>query len=144
MLIRLLSNQIKDYEKEINETIDKTIPLYQESLRTKLFMELLTGKAQCWMLNYQGLDSGTFITKIEEDTSCGGKTCTLLCGYSPVGLLNGSAAVYELWKTLSKFARSQGCDRIGMFTDNPEVEKYLNMFKIIWATKYYQIKLEED
>ena len=144
MLIRLLSNQIREYEDVINETIDKTIPEYQEELRSKLFEELLFGTAQCWMLEYAGEFSGMYITKITEDTACGGKTCVLLSGYSPVGILNGSAAVYEGWKTISTFAKSQGCDRISMYTTNPEVEKYLSMFDVLWATKYYQIKLNKE
>jgi hypothetical protein len=144
MLVRILSNQIRNYEEIINEAIDKTIPKYQETLRTKLFEELLLGIAQCWVLDYNKEFSGVYITKVVEDTACGGKCCVLLCGYSPVGILNGSAAVYEAWETISEFARGHGCDRISMFTNNPEVEKYLNMFYKIWTTKYYQIKLQGD
>jgi hypothetical protein len=144
MLVRLLSNQIREYEDVINETIDKTIPEYQETLRSKLFEELLFGIAQCWALEYNGKFSGIYLTKIVEDTACGGKSCVLLAGYSPVGILNGSAAVYEAWKTVSEFALGQGCDRISMFTNNPEVEKYLHMFDKLWETKYYQIRLNKE
>ncbi len=144
MLIRLLSNQIKQYEDVINETIDKTIPEYQEELRTKLFEELLFGTAQCWISDYAGQFEGVFITKIEKDTATGAKTCTLISGYCPGGFLNGSSSVYEGWKAISIFAKSQGCDRIAMFTNNSEVEKYLHMFDKIWETKYYQIRLDKE
>ena len=144
MLNRLLSNQIEKYEDVINEAIDKTIPEYQEKLRTKLFEELLFGTAQCWISEYKNQFEGVFITKIEEDTAIGARTCTLISGYTPGGFLNGSASVYAGWEAVSKFALSQGCDRISMYTNNPEVEKYLHMFDKIWETRYYQIRLNKE
>ena len=144
MLVRLLSNQIREYQDVINETIDKTIPEYQEELRTKLFEQLLFGSAQCWISYDKGNFEGVVITKIEEDTAVGGKTCTLISGFAPDGITNGSASVFAGWEAVSKFARSQGCDRIAMYTDNPEVEKYLHMFDKIWATKYFQIRLDKE
>ena len=141
MLVRLLSNQIQSYEDVINKTINETIPEYQPKLRSKLFEELLFGLAQCWILHDQKTFDGVFITKIQEDTACGGKACVLLAGYAPQGLTNGAAAVMSGWETISKFAKENGCDRISMYTDNPEVIKYLHMFDKIWETKYYQIRL---
>ena len=144
MLIKLLSNQIQEYQDVINEAIDKTIPEYQEELRTKLYEELLLETAQCWISYDKEQFEGVVITKIEEDTAIGGKTCTLISGFAPSGINNGSASVFSGWEAVSKFAISQGCDRIAMYTDNPEVEKYLNMFDKIWATRYYQIRLNKE
>jgi len=145
MLVRLLSNQIRDHEVIINETIDKTIPEYQEKMRTKLFEELLFGTAQCWLLTdeYNKFNS-VCITKVEEDTATGGKKCVLISGYAPNGITNGSASVYAGWEVVSKFASSQGCDRIAMYTNNPEVTKYLHMFDRIWQTEYHEIRLNKE
>jgi len=144
MLVRLLSNQIQQYENVINEAIDKTIPEYQEKLRTKLFEELLFGVAQCWISYDKEQFEGVVITKIQEDTATGAKACVLISGYAPDSILNGSASVFAGWEAVSKFALSQGCDRISMFTNNPEVEKYLHMFDKIWETRYYQIRLNKE
>ena len=144
MLNRLLSNQIREYEDVINETIDKTIPEYQTALRSKLFEELLFGTAQCWLSYDKEAFEGVVITKIQEDTACGGKMCVLISGFAPKGIINGAASVFAGWETISKFAKENGCDRISMFTDNPEVEKYLHMFDKIWETRFYQIRLNKE
>lgn len=144
MLVRLLSNQIAAYEDVINEAIDKTIPLYQDSLRTKLFNELLLGTAQAWELKENGHSYGLFITKVEEDTACGGRKFTLISGYVPGGMENKSASVFDGWQTMSKFAKVENCDRIAMYTSNQEVIKYLTMFNIIWETKYFEIELDRE
>ena len=146
MLIRILSNQIREYEDVVLEAIEKTIPEYQEQLKTKLFEELLFGIAQLWVsYTAEGnVFEGVFITKIVEDTACGGKSCVLISGYAPGGFINGASSVFNGWKDLSKFALSQGCDRISMYTNNPEVEKYLHMFDVKWATKFYQLSLDKE
>lgn len=144
MLVRLLSNQIQQYEDVINETIDKTIPEYQTQLRSKLFEELLFGTAQCWLSYYKEQFEGVVITKIIEDTACGGKSCVLISGYAPNSIINGSASVFAGWEAVSKFAIAEGCDRISMYTNNPEVEKYLHMFPKLWETRFYQIRLNKE
>lgn len=142
MLVRILSNQIREYEEVINETIDKSIPEYQTEMRSKLFEELLFGTAQCWISSSEGKFEAVILTKIEEDTSCGGKLCILLGGYAPGG--TSSASFYAGWIAVSKFALSQGCDRIALFTDNPEIKKYMGMFDKIWETTYYQVRLNKE
>ena len=142
MLVRLLSNQIQQYEDVINETIDKSIPEYQEEMRTKLYEELLLGIAQCWVSTSEGKFEAIILTKIQEDTACGGKLCTLLGGYAPNGTC--SASFQAGWIAVSKFALSQGCDRIALYTNNPEIKKYMGMFESIWKTTYYQIRLNKE
>lgn len=142
MLIRLLSNQIQEYEEVINETIAKTIPEYQEKMKTKLYEDLLFGNAQCWLSEFEGKFEAIIITKIEEDIAVGGKTCTVISGYAPGGTC--SASFYQGWEALSVFAKSQDCDRIALYTDNVEVEKYLPMFDLIWSTRYYQVRLNKE
>jgi len=142
MLVRLLSNQIRQYEDVINETIDKSIPEYQTQMRTKLFEELLFGIAQCWISTDAGKFEAIILTKIQEDTATGGKLCTLLGGYAPNG--TSSASFYAGWEAVSKFAISQGCDRIALFTNNPEIKKYMGMFPKIWETTYYQVSLHKE
>ena len=142
MLNRLLSNQIEKYEDVINETIIKTIPEYQEKMKTELYNDLLLGNAQCWISSYLDKFDGVVITKIEKDIAVGGKTCTLISGYSPTGTC--AASFYQGWEAVSKFAKNQDCDRISLYTNNPEVEKYLHMFDIIWETRYYQMRLNKE
>ena len=142
MLVRILSNQIQQYEDVINETIEKSIPEYQEKMRTKLFEELLFGTAQCWVSTFEGKFEAIILTKIQEDTACGGKLCTLLGGYAPNGTC--SASFYAGWETVSKFALNQGCDRIALYTDNPEIKKYMPMFDKIWEVTYYQVRLNKE
>ena len=143
MLIRLLTNQIPEYREVIDQTIDKAIPEYQESLRTKLYEELLFGISQCWISTEAGKFEVIIITRIDPqlDTAKGGKTCTLLAGYAPGG--TSSASFYSGWEIVSEFAKSQGCDRIDLYTTNPEIEKYMGMFPKIWEAKYYQVSLAE-
>lgn len=141
MLTRLLSNQIPVYKDVIDETIEQAIPKYQEKLRTKLYEDLLFGTSQCWISTDQGQFEAVLITRINEDTALGGKTCTLIAGYAPGG--TSSASFLSGWETISKFAKKQACDRIDLYTDNIEVEKYLGMFPKIWETRYHQISLKE-
>ena len=140
MLVRLLTNQIPTYRKIIDQTIERAIPEYQESLRTKLYEELLFGTAQCWISTDAGKFEAIIITKIDLDVAKGGKTCTLLAGYAPNG--TSSASFYAGWEAVSIFAKSQGCDRIDLYTNNTEIEKYMSMFDKIWEAKYYQVSLK--
>ena len=142
MLVRLLSNQIQEYQDVINETIDKAIPEYQEELRTDLYESLLFGRSQCWISTEKNKFEAVILTNISKDLAKGGKTCTLLAGYAPGGI--SSASFYAGWEAVSKFAKSQGCDRIDLYTNNPEIEKYMHMFPKLWETKYYQVSLKED
>lgn len=144
MLVKLLSRDIPDYRDVIMEGIDNTIPAYQNKMKTDLYEQLLLDIAQCWILTENNHFEGVFITKIEEDTACGGKKFTLISGWAPAGMERKSQAVLAGWKTMSEFAESKGCDRIAMYTDNEEVIKYLSMFKILWATKYFEIELNKE
>lgn len=144
MFVKLLARDIPEYRDVINEGIDNTIPAYQDKMKTDLYEQLLLGIAQCWILKENSHFEGVFITKIEEDTSCGGKKCTLVSGWAPGGMERKSQAVLAAWKVMSEYAKSEGCDRIAMFTDNKEVIKYLNMFKVLWATKYFEIELNRE
>ena len=142
MLVRILSNQIQQYEDVINETIEKTIPEAQPQLLTKLYEELLFGIAQCWVSTRQGKFEAIILTKIEENTACGAKCCVIISGYAPNG--TNSASFYEGWKDISKFAIANDCDRISLYTNNPEIEKYMHMFDLIWDARYYQVRLNRE
>jgi len=142
MLVRILSNQIQQYEDVINETIDKSIPEYQIQMRTKLFEELLFGLAQCWVSTDAGKFEAIILTKIQTDTAMGGKLCMILGGYAPKG--TSSASFYAGWEAISKFALANDCDRIALFTENPEIKKYMGMFDKIWETTYYQVRLNKE
>lgn len=140
MLVKLLSRQIPDYEDVINDGLEKTLPGFQVGAKADLYRDLLVDTAQCWLLHRDGGYKGVFITRIEEHNELGGKILTLISGYAPDGM-GGSGAVLEGFETMKKFALANGCDRIAFYTDNPEVEKYLTMFPVIWKTKYYQLDL---
>ena len=144
MFVKLLARDIPDYRDVIMEGINNTIPAYQEKMKNDLYEQLLLDIAQCWILTENSHFEGVFITKIEEDTACGGKKCTLVSGWTPAGMDRKSQAVLAAWKVMSEFAKSEGCDRIAMYTDNEEVIKYLTMFKPVWTTKYFEIELNKE
>ena len=142
MLTKLLSRQIPEYQDVINEGMKATLPALQVGMIPDIYKQLLDETAQCWISAREGRFEAVYITRVESDPNIGGKIFTVLSGYAPDGL-TGSGSVLEGFETMKKFALGQGCDRIAFYTNNPEVEKYIGMFDLLWKTRYYQFKLEE-
>lgn len=139
MLIKLLSNQIETYQDVIRETLDITMPDYQQELKTKLFEELLLDKAHCWIVyDDEGLKF-VGIAKITEDTCLGCKIFEIIS----MRTFNNSDKniFFKLFEEVRKFALKEGCDRFAGYTNNEALIKQLRLFDIIWETKYFQIKL---
>lgn len=142
MLTKILSRQIPEYEVLINETLKAALPEVQIGMSAEVYKQLLDESAQCWISNREGRYEGMVITRVEVDPALGGNILTVLAGHAPEGL-TGSGSVIDGYDTLKKFALSQKCDRIAFFTSNPEVEKYIGMFDVLWESRYYQFRLEE-
>ena len=142
MLVKLLARQIPEYQDVINEGMKATLPPFQVGMISEVYKQLLDETAQCWISTREGKFEAVYVTRVEYDPAIGGKLFTVLSGYAPSGL-TGSGSVLEGYETMKKFALSQGCDRIAFYTNNPEVEKYIGMFDLLWETRYYQFKLEE-
>lgn len=141
MLVKLLPRQIPEWQDIILESMKHTLPASQVHASTDFVKDLLMDTAHAWILYREGEYKGVFLTRFEEHNELGGKMLTLLSGYAPDGIA-GSGAVLEGFETMKKFAMANGCDRIAFYTDNPEVEKYLGMFPVLWKTHYYQLSLE--
>jgi hypothetical protein len=141
MLVKLLPRQIPEWQDIILDSMKHTLPASQAHASTEIIKDLLLDIAQGWVLYREGEYKAISITRIEETNELGGKMLTLLSVYAPKGL-SGSGALLEGFETMKKFALANGCDRIAFYTDNPEVEKYLGLFPVLWKTHYYQLSLE--
>lgn len=139
MLVKLLAKQIPEYREVIEETINETIPEFQEKLRSELYKSLMLDQAQCWISTRDGKFEAVVLTQVEETHSVSGKILMILRIYAPNGTSSG--AVKEGLEVLDAFAKSVGCDRMGGYTDNPEWEKYLTLFDVVWQTRYYEVRL---
>ena len=140
MLVKLLSNQIDAYQDVITETLEKTLPEYQQNMKTQLFEELLSDKAQCWIVHK---DSGGFegvgITRFKEDLSIGVKVLEVVSAYAFNGTT--SSTFLKAFNEMRKFALKHDCNRLAAYTNNEEIIKYVRMFPILWETTYFQLEL---
>lgn len=140
MLIKLLPEQVPLYEEVIIETIDKSMPDYEERIRTNLFKELLLGTAQAWIqLREDESFEGALITQIRDSVEIGARLFTLICMYAPNG--TEVKTFLEGWPTLQKFGLAEGCKIFDFYSNNQAAIKYARQFHIIREVTYFQVDL---
>lgn len=126
MLIRLTIEQVATYWPDIHRAVSLSLPpiMKGEGERmNKILESLLIENAQCWASvdrETKEMD-GLVTTAVMEDTLSGAKSLMLytIYGYRPT--------IARSWKegfeTLSKFAKSQGCNRIIGFSNEKALMK---------------------
>lgn len=144
MLVKLLPNQIGLYEEVIRETIEKSMPDYEDSIKVKLFKELLLDTAQAWIYWSDETEAleGVLITQIRDSVAVGGRLFTLVCMYAPNGTEMNS--FFKGWPTLQKFGKAHDCEIFDFYTNNEAAIKYARQFHIKQEITYFQIDMTKD
>lgn len=133
MLIRLQEGQIAEYWPEIKVAINMALPpiLKGEGDRTNKILEsMLVGNAQCWVSvnrDSKKMD-GVITTAVVEDMLSGAKSLMLYTIY--VDGVSMASSWKEGFETLSKFAKSQGCNRLVGFTKERRILERAKLFGI--------------
>jgi len=140
MLTKLLTNQIELFQDVIKETIEKSIPHYDEETKTKLFQDIMLEEVQVWLSELDEKFDGILITQLRDEISIGVKTLTCIAVYAPNGTEYRSFK--EGFVSLVKFAKLNNCKRVDFYSSNPELIKYARMFNVVWETTYFQLALE--
>ena len=144
MLTKLLPDQISKFWDIIKYAIEESLPpIVGESpdKMNKILTALLIGKAHCWASYTKGekenIFEGIVITKILYDDLSDTKNFLIYClyGYEDVNR--------ESWlrgfKSLVKFAISQGCSQIIGYSNIPLILRMVD--KLGGETKYTFVKI---
>jgi len=120
MLLRLLPEQISVQWDEIKRAITEVLPRSTGKVdMNEILMDLLNGSMQCWLSCRRSKEGNTveglIVTQVIKDRFEGGKSLLIysLCGYQ----MDNREAWEESFRSLSAFAKGEGCQRITAFTN---------------------------
>lgn len=143
MLIRLTIEQVATYWPDIHKAVQLSLPpiMKGEGARmNKILESLLIENAQCWVSvdrESKQMD-GLVTTAVIEDTLSGAKSLMIYTayGYSPTLAVSWKEALH----TISKFAKSQGCNRLLGFSNEKAILKRAKALG--WNLDYTLLTLE--
>ncbi len=144
MLTRLLPDQISQFWDVIKYAIEQSLPPIAgegPDKMNKILTSLLSGRSDCWASYTVNGDQrrfeGIVITKITHDDVSDTKNLLIYClyGYEMVDKSSWTSG----FKSLVKYASSQGCHRIIGYTDVPFITKTVE--KLGGETRYTFISL---
>lgn len=139
-----MPDQISKFWEIIKYAIEESLPpIVGESpdKMNKILASLLIGKGQCWV-SYDKEDKenrfeGIVITKVLYDDISDTKNLLIYCLYGYEDVNKGSWL--SGFKSLVKFAISQGCSQIIGYSDVPLILKVVERFK--GETKYNFVRI---
>ncbi|MCK5603339.1 hypothetical protein KAR91_15755 [Candidatus Pacearchaeota archaeon] len=132
MIIQLLPEQVPGFWFDIKESIQAAVPSLLHDSPEKMnniLMSILIGRMQVWVVVDQQ-ESGTIvqgiiITTVMTEECSGTRILLFYSGYSI-----GEASI-ELWKEgmqiFNGYAKSKGCEKLGLYTQLPYMKKHLAM-----------------
>jgi hypothetical protein len=130
MLLEMLPEQVANAWGILERLIGNALPPLAERSERKMnniLTSLLLGKATCWMSYKEPNEVDTIVvTMIVVDDLSDTKSLLIYCA-NALKIMDGD--VYEgIIKTLSKYAKGKGCEKIVGYISNPKlikmVEKY--------------------
>lgn len=133
MIIQLLTDQIPEFWPDIKESIQAAVPPLLHDSPEKLnniLMSMLIGKMQVWVVADQKdqgtIVQGVIVTTVMEESCSGTKLLLFYSGYSL------GEASQELWadgmKVFNDFAKAQGCEKLGLYTQLDYMKKLMASF----------------
>lgn len=128
MLVRMLPEQISEYWEIVKFAIENSLPpIANETIdkMNRILENLMNESMQCWVSYSEAEDKNVLdaviVTTITNDYSSNIKSLLI---YSLYGFSNISDKVWsEGYTTLSKWAKSIGCNRITAFTDVERIKE---------------------
>jgi hypothetical protein len=125
MLVQLLSEQVAEYWNIIKYAVEGSLPPIANEAYDKMnriLEALLTDQMQCWV-SYREEESGRVLEGILITTITGDFCSDIksLLVYSLYGFNATEQAWAEGFSTISKWAKSKGCNRIIAYTDVPRI-----------------------
>lgn len=131
MLTRLLPDQVSKFWDIIRYAIEQSLPPIageDPDKMKKILMSLLSSKSQCWASYDVNEDKRTLeaivITRIFYDDASDTKSLLIYCLYG-YGHIRQSSFTNAL-KALVKFAKSESCERVIAYTNEPGVVNLVN------------------
>jgi hypothetical protein len=131
VLTKLLPDQVSEFWEIIRYAIEQSLPPiageHPDKMK-KILMSLLSGKSQCWINSDVGEDrrvlEAVVVTKIFYDDASDTKSLLIYClyGYENIKQSSFTSAL----KTLVKYAKSESCERVIAYTNEPGVVKLVN------------------
>lgn len=131
MLTKLLPDQISKFWDIIRYAIEQSLPPIAGEHPDKMkniLMSLLSSKSQCWasydIKEDRRILEAIVITRIFYDDASDTKSLLIYCLYGYEHIKQSSFT--NGLKALVKFAKSEGCERVISYTNEPGVVELMN------------------
>jgi len=133
MLTRLLPDQISAFWDIIKYAVEESLPPIigeHPDRMNRILSSLLSSKTECWA-SYRREDEriifeGICLTKIIYDDASGTKNLLLYCIYGYESTLE--EAWMDAFRSVSKYAKAQGCNDIIGYTNVPYLIEKAKLF----------------
>ena len=142
MLVKLLSNQIPDYEELINKAIKESIPPCEPYGVSLLYKELLMDYAQAWIYTSNDEIQGITISRITDDSALGGRVMTILAAYAVKHLTE--EVYYESYCAVKEYAKAHDCNLMAFYTNSERLIEMTKLLNIKHKTMFMIASFDEN
>ena len=123
MLLRLEALQVSENWELIKRSLrDKVFTTEPEDVLTNILQACLKDQMQYWVLTKNGVPAAAGLTSVTFEPAIDRRLCNVYAMYAlnePVPL----DAYRRAYETIKKFARSRGCNKVTMFTQEKKIAK---------------------
>jgi len=120
MLVRMLPDQVVDNWEFLSYAIEEALPPFADAAgdrMSSILTALLSDKMVCWVsVNSQNTIDNVVTTSITEDDCSGMKNLVIYSVFGVGETTMNRRSWMEAYKTLSDYAKAQGCYRIVAYT----------------------------